>query len=94
MPESEADDALNESLLTLSASDRRSWLIATGVVVALILAFGVFLATRPSDSRMPGMDMGSEAPVVGDELAVNAVRVPIGALEEHEPPARRDVALR
>ena len=42
-------------------SDRRGWLIATCVAVVLIIAAGVFLATRTSDDPgMPGMDMGSE----------------------------------
>lgn len=42
-------------------SDRRGWLIATCIAVVVIIAAGVFLATRTSgDPGMPGMDMGSE----------------------------------
>lgn len=77
------------------SSDRRGWLIATAVAVALILAAGVFLASRAGDDPgMPGMDMGS-TPVEGGGNAVSPVltrghdiRVADGADEQSEVAGR------
>lgn len=67
------DDGAGDSEDVRASSDRRGWLVATAVAVALILAAGVFLVSRAGDDPgMPGMDMGSE-PAEGDDDATSSI---------------------
>lgn len=70
----EHDHPINALTSQDKESDRRIWLIVTSAVVLLILAAGIFLASRANDDAdMPGMDMGSEAPAEGSPTTIALV---------------------